>query len=99
MVQQLGHHLPMQGVWVQSLVRELRILHALWPKNQNINHRSNSATNSVKTLKLVHIKKKTKKEWIRVSKVEVERPVKSHCIAFDKRCAKEKPVNRPQCGV
>lgn len=31
--------------------------------------------------------------------MEVERPVKSHCIAFDKRCAKEKLVNRPQCGV
>ena len=55
-------------------------------------------TNSVKALKLVHIEKKNllkKKEWIRVSKVEVGRPVKSHSIAFDKRCAKEKPVNRP----
>ena len=34
-----------------------------------------------------------------MSKVEVGRPVKSHCIAFDKRCAKKKPVNRPQSGV
>ena len=96
----MGHHFPMQGVWVRSLVGELRILHALWPKKQNINNRSNSVTNSVKALKLVHIEKKNllkkkKKLWIRVSKVEVGRPVKSHSIAFDKRCAKEKPVNRP----
>ena len=48
----------MQGVWVRSLVGELRILHALWPKKQNINNRSNSVTNSVKALKLVHIEKK-----------------------------------------
>lgn len=90
MVQQLGHLTSCKSVG-SIPGRELRILHALWPKNKNINHRSNSATNSVKTLKLVHVKKKKKKkEWIRVSKVEVERPVKSHCITFDKEmCKKE----------
>ena len=34
-----------------------RIPHALWPKNQNIKQ-SSIVTNSVKTLKMVHIKKK-----------------------------------------
>ena len=33
------------------------ILHASRLKNQNINNRSNTVTNSVKTLKMVHIKK------------------------------------------
>lgn len=67
MVQQL-HHLQCKSVG-SIPGQELRILHALWPKNQNINHRSNSATNSVKTLKLVHVKKKKKKkEWIRCPK-------------------------------
>ena len=33
------------------------ITHALWPKNQKQN-RSNIVTNSIKTFKMVHIKKK-----------------------------------------
>ena len=48
----------MQGVWVWSLVGELRS--HVWPKNQTIKkkqNRSNIATNSIKTLKMVHIKK------------------------------------------
>ena len=40
--------IPGQGV---------RIPHALWPKNQNINNRSNIVTNSTKTLKMVRIKR------------------------------------------
>ena len=32
--------------------------HALWPENQNINNRSNIVTNSIKTSKMIHIKKK-----------------------------------------
>ena len=34
-----------------------RIPHALWPKkkNQNMNNRNNIVTNSIKTLKMVHI--------------------------------------------
>jgi len=52
-VQWLRLHLPMQEVWVKSLLRELRYPHASWPKNQNIN---SITTNSIKTLKTVHIK-------------------------------------------
>ena len=49
--------LPMQAVWVKSLVRELNLtgLVARKPKHKN---RSNTVTNSIKTLKMVHIKKK-----------------------------------------
>ena len=37
------------------------IPHASWPKTQNIN-RSNIVTNSIKTLKMVHIFKKSGKK-------------------------------------
>ena len=37
-----------------------KILRTSWSKNLDINHRSNIATNSIKTLKMVHIKKKKK---------------------------------------
>ena len=58
-VQWLRLYLPMQGVWVPSLVRKLRsIPHALWPKKHKTQNRSNMVTNSKKTLKMVHIKKK-----------------------------------------
>ena len=40
--------IPGQGV---------KIPHVLWPKNQNINNRSNIVTNSIKTLKVVLVKK------------------------------------------
>ena len=49
----------MQGVQVRSLVRGAGIPHASQPKNQN---RSNIVTSSVKTLKIVHIKKNLKKK-------------------------------------
>ena len=52
MVQWLRLGFPMQGVWVRSLVSELRPHVA---KNEN---RCNIVTDSVKTLKMVHIKKK-----------------------------------------
>ena len=35
-----------------------KIPHALQPKTQNIQNRNNTVTNSMKTLKIVHIKKK-----------------------------------------
>ena len=35
-VQRLKLCLPVQGVWVQYLVGELRLPYALWPNNQNI---------------------------------------------------------------
>ena len=33
-----------------------KIPHASWPKNQNINNRSNTVTNSIKALKMVLMK-------------------------------------------
>ena len=53
---------PMQGVWVWSLVGELRSHTCLTLKNQNINNRSNTVTNSIKTLKMVCIKKNLEKK-------------------------------------
>ena len=49
----------MQGLLVQSLVRKLRS--HMPTKNQDINSRSNILTDSIKTLKIVHIKKICKK--------------------------------------
>ena len=37
-----------------------KILHAFWPKNQSI--KQNIVTNSIKTLKMIHIKKVLKKK-------------------------------------
>ena len=39
-----------------------KIPHALGPKNKNMNNRSKIVTNSINTLKRVHIKKKKKKK-------------------------------------
>ena len=44
-------------------VWEAKSPHASWPKNQTQN-RNNIVTNWIKTLKMVHIKKKKKKEWL-----------------------------------
>ena len=41
-----------------------KIPHALQPKNQNIKNKSNIVTNSMKTLKMVHIKKIFKKRAV-----------------------------------
>ena len=38
-----------------------KIPHDWQPKNQNIKHRNNIVTNSIKALKMVHSKKKKKK--------------------------------------
>ena len=38
------------------------IPHATWSKNQNRNNRSNIVTNSVKTLKMIHINTNLKKK-------------------------------------
>ena len=51
--------LPGQGVWVRSLVGELRS-HMLRSQKTKTKNRSNVETNSTKTLKLVHVKKKKK---------------------------------------
>ena len=41
-----------------------KIPHVSWSKNQSIKNRSNIVTNSIKTLKMVHIKKKKKKKCL-----------------------------------
>ena len=53
-VQWLRLHLPMQGVWVPSLVGELRphVPHGQKNKTQN---KISVATDLIKTLKMVHI--------------------------------------------
>ena len=56
-VQWLKLHLPMQGVRVQSLVGELRSYKTQGQKSQNINNRSNIVKTSIKTSKMVLIKK------------------------------------------
>ena len=56
MVQGLGPCLPMQGLWDQS-VGELRPHMPQGPKHKTENG-SNIITNSIKPLKMVHIKKK-----------------------------------------
>ena len=65
-VQWLKLCLPMQRVWVWSLVRELRSHTCLTLKNQNVNNRSSTVTNSIKTFKMVCIKKnleRKKRAW------------------------------------
>ena len=55
----------MQGVWVQSLVWELRSHMPPGKKNNKTlkkKKRWDNVTNSIKTLKMVHIKKKMKKK-------------------------------------
>ena len=55
-VQWLGLRLPMRRMWVRFLVGGAKIPRSLQPKkNQNINNRSNIVTNSIKTVKMVHI--------------------------------------------
>ena len=60
-VQWLGFHPPLQGVRFQPPVRELEshMPHGQGTKPQN---RGNVVTNSTKTLKMVHIKKKNLKK-------------------------------------
>ena len=59
-VQWVIRHLPVQGVQVQSLVRELRSQFLMAKKNK-IWNRNNIAANSIKTLKMICIKKNLKK--------------------------------------
>ena len=58
-------HLIMQGMQVRTLVEELRP-HLPGGQKTKIENRSSSVTNSIKTLKMVHIKKifrKRKADW------------------------------------
>ena len=63
-VQCLRLHFPVQRVWVQSLVGEPACLVAKKPKHKT---EAIFVTNSLKTLKMVHIKKrktlKNKSNW------------------------------------
>ena len=59
-VQELRLHLPLQGMHVQSLVRELGSHMACGQKTKTEN-RSNVVTNPINTLNMVHIKKIFKK--------------------------------------
>ena len=60
-VQRLRLPLPMHGARVRSLVGELR---CYMPQSQKIEtqNKSNGVTNSIKTLKMAHIKKALKKK-------------------------------------
>ena len=60
MLQWLRLHPPMQEVQVRSLVRELRSHRPRGQKNKTWK-RSNIVINSIKTLKIVHIKNRQKK--------------------------------------
>ena len=44
-----------------------KIPYTLWPKNPNIKNRSSIVTNLIKTLKMVHIKKKKERNFLRVN--------------------------------
>ena len=67
MVQCLRLYLPMQWVQVSSLVGELRTQMHYGQKTNTLN-RSSIVTNSIKTLKMVHIKKKNLKKKKRVAR-------------------------------
>jgi len=67
MVQCLRLYLPRQWVQVPSLVGELRT-HMHYGQKTNTLNRSSIVTNSIKTLKMVHIKKKILKKKKRVAR-------------------------------
>ena len=56
-VQGLRSCFPTQVVQIPSLVRELRPHMPFGQKKQNLKNRSTIVTNSIKTLKMIHIKK------------------------------------------
>ena len=69
--QWLRLRLPMRGCVGSIPGRGAKIPHASRPKNQNIKKkkRSNIVTDSIKTLKMVHIKKKILKNFILVDQI------------------------------
>ena len=64
MVQRLRHHLPMQEVWLPSLVGELRSYMTCGQNSRMLKYkiRSNIVTNSIKTLKIAQNKEILKKK-------------------------------------
>ena len=54
---------PSNAVGIGSIPGQgAEILHAFWPKDQNMKQKQ-YVTNSIKTLKIVHIKKKKSETW------------------------------------
>ena len=66
-VQWFRLHLPVQGEQVQSLVGELRS-HMPQGQKTKTQNRSNIVTNLIKTLKMVHVKKKFLKKKLEQKK-------------------------------
>ena len=86
MVQWLRLCLPVEGVWVGSLVRELR---SYMPFGQKIKakNRSNIVTNSIKTLKMIHIKKVLKKIVATVRGIKARHQlIKAHPATISAEC-------------
>ena len=55
--------LPYNSVGLGSIPGQgANILHVLQLKKQNINNKNNTATNSIKTFKMVHVEKNLKKK-------------------------------------
>ena len=75
--------LPMQEVWVRSLVRELRP-HTPRDQKTKTQNRSNIVTDSIKTLETVHIKKKKifkKIKWKITQRDDVLMVIPANCIS------------------
>ena len=84
--------LPVQGVSVQSLVRELR---SYIPQGHKTWNRSSIVTNSIKTLKMFHIKKKKKSKNI-LKKIR-ERKGHEHAL-YPFPYLRGQPCLVPLCG-
>ena len=54
------------------------IPHALQPKKQNINNKNNTAINSIKTFKMVHVEKNLKKKT--TTKRQAQHPINQDII-------------------
>ena len=81
-VQWLRLLLPMHRMPVWSLVRELKSHMPCGQKNQNIKNRSKIVTKSIKTLKMVHIKKKKMRMSQWGSGCEIQVVITFHLSSF-----------------
>ena len=90
----LDSRFPMQRVRISSLVRKLRshMPHGR-PRKRNINNRSSIVTNSIKTLKMVHIKRNLKNirkkspsnsEYFPFTAHQQDRKVTQHVLSVDR---------------
>ena len=76
LVQCLRLCLPMQGVWVQCLIGKLRSPHMAWGQETKTENRNNIIANSVKTYKMIHIKRTSKNN----KKKSVSKDTGARCI-------------------